>query len=73
MALTLWLILPKAWRWLAIVWIVIVGVSRVYVGVHTMNDVIGGFAIGLAVVCAIRLLPPAIAKPLRLDNDKPLL
>lgn len=73
MALTLWLVLPRKWRWVAIVWIVVVGVSRVYLGVHTLNDVVGGFAIGLAAVCFVRLLPPAIAKPLHLGRDKPLL
>jgi membrane-associated phospholipid phosphatase len=73
MALTLWFILPKRWRWLVITWIVIVGVSRVYLGVHTLNDVVGGFAIGLAVVCFVRLLPKAISQPLHLDTDKPLL
>jgi membrane-associated phospholipid phosphatase len=73
MALTLWLILPKKWRWLSIVWIVVVAVSRIYLGVHTLNDVVGGFAIGLAAVCFVRLLPPAIAKPLHLDREKPLL
>lgn len=73
MALTLWLVLPKKWRWLSVVWIVIVGVSRMYLGVHGLNDIVGGFAIGLAAVCFVRLLPPAIAKPLHLDKDKPLL
>ncbi len=73
MALTLWMILPKKWRWLSVVWIVLVGVSRMYLGVHGLNDVIGGFAIGLAAVCFVRLLPSAIAKPLHLDRDKPLL
>ncbi|MEO8104820.1 MAG: phosphatase PAP2 family protein [Candidatus Saccharibacteria bacterium] len=73
LALTLWFILPKKWRWLAIVWIVAIGISRIYLGVHTLNDVIGGLAIGLAVVCVIRLLPLAIAKPLHLDNAPALL
>jgi membrane-associated phospholipid phosphatase len=73
MALTLWFILPKRWRWLAITWIIIVGVSRIYLGVHTLNDVVGGFAIGLAAVCFVRLLPKAISRPLHLDTDKPLL
>lgn len=73
MALTLWLILPRTWRWLSILWIVIVGVSRVYLGVHTPVDVVGGLAIGLMAVCFVRLLPVSIAKPLHLDNEAVLL
>lgn len=73
MALTLWLILPKKWRWLAIAWIVTIAVSRIYLGVHTLNDVLGGFACGLIAICAVRLLPAFIAKPLHLEKDKPLL
>jgi len=73
MALTLWLVLPRRWRWLSVAWIVVLAVSRVYLGVHTPNDVLGGFAIGLLVVCIVRLLPLAIARPLRLDLEKPLL
>jgi glycosyltransferase 2 family protein len=73
MALTLWLILPSKWRWVSVLWIVIVGISRMYLGVHTATDILGGFAIGLAVACAVELLPLAIAKPLRLDSPKKLL
>lgn len=73
MALTLWLILPRAWRWVSILWIIIVCLSRLYLGVHTATDVTGGFAIGLAVICAIQLLPAYITKPLRLYNGQALL
>ncbi len=70
MALTLWFILPKGWRWLAVLWIAIMAVSRVYLGVHQPIDIIGGLSIGLAVVCFVRLLPKAITKRLHLYHDK---
>lgn len=73
MALTMWFILPKKWRWLAVIWIVGMAVSRMYLGVHTITDVVGGFAIGLAAVCVVRLLPPMLAKPLHLDGEDKLL
>lgn len=73
MALTLWLILPRAWRWLSVFWIVVVGVSRLYLGVHAPVDIIGGFAIGLTAACFVRLLPERIAKPLHLDDETALL
>jgi membrane-associated phospholipid phosphatase len=73
MALTLWFILPRKWRWLSVAWIVVVGVSRLYLGVHTPNDIVGGFAIGLVVVCVVRLLPEPLARWLHLDNEAALL
>lgn len=68
LALTLWFILPKAWRWVSVLWILLVAWSRIYLGVHTPADLVSGFAIGLMAVCFVRLLPPSIAKPLRLDE-----
>lgn len=73
MALTLWLILPRAWRWVSVLWIVVVAVSRLYLGVHQPIDIVGGFAIGLMAVCFVRLLPESIAKPLHLDDEAALL
>ena len=69
LALTLWQVLPRRLRWLPILWIVIVAVSRIYVGDHTPNDVLGGFALGLGAVCIIRLLPYKFAKKVHLENE----
>lgn len=68
MAITLWFLLPAKWRWLSIVWIAAVGWSRLFLGVHTPVDILGGFACGMIAVCVVRLLPKSIAKPLRLNQ-----
>ncbi|HUD10668.1 MAG TPA: phosphatase PAP2 family protein [Candidatus Saccharimonadales bacterium] len=68
LALTLWFVLPVKWRFISIIWIVAVACSRLYLGVHTPVDIIGGFACGLLAVCVVRLLPKVIANPLRLDT-----
>ncbi|HSW80675.1 MAG TPA: phosphatase PAP2 family protein [Candidatus Saccharimonadales bacterium] len=68
LALTLWYVLPKNWRWVPVIWILIVAWSRIYLGVHTPADVLGGFAVGLMAVSFIRLLPMSVSRPLRLDE-----
>jgi len=73
LALTLWLILPRKWRWLSVIWILIVAVSRLYLGVHTPADVVGGFAIGLMAVCFVQLLPGTIAGRIYLAKRSELL
>jgi undecaprenyl-diphosphatase len=70
LALTLWIILPNKWRWVSVLWIAAVAFTRLYLGAHTPGDVIGGFAIGLMAVSFISLLPPSIAKLVRLEREK---
>lgn len=73
LALVLWMVLPRAWRWVSVLWILVVAFTRLYLGVHTPNDLVGGFALGLMAVCFIQILPENLTKPLHLDNSKPLL
>ncbi len=56
MALLLVIYLPQKWRWLAVAWIVLVGLSRIYLGVHAPLDVVGGFSAGILVVSISLLL-----------------
>ena len=73
MALTLWLILPNKWRWISVLWIIIVGFSRIYLGVHTPLDIVGGFGVGAMAVSFVKLLPDKIKTKCKLDDHKPLL
>jgi membrane-associated phospholipid phosphatase len=73
LALTLWLVLPKKWRWLSILWIVVVAMSRLYLGVHTPGDVLGGFALGLIAVCFVQLIPSKLANRIYLYKGEELL
>lgn len=69
LALTLrtYLPIPPVWQWLVVmVWICGVGLSRIYLGVHTPLDVAGGFVLGVGVVCFWRILPPPLKKVLHL-------
>jgi len=65
--LLLWSYLPRGWRWLTLLIIPAMALSRVYLGTHAPLDVVGGFAIGLGVVAVMRLLPLRLRQSLRFD------
>jgi membrane-associated phospholipid phosphatase len=54
------LLWPSRWRWLAlscgVVFVALVGASRVYFGVHYPSDVLAGWAASLAWVLGLKLL-----------------
>lgn len=54
LALTMGHYMPKKYHWLVVLWIVGVGLSRMYLGVHTPLDIVGGFAIGWAAYALFR-------------------
>ncbi len=55
--------LAKRWFWvLAVVLTVLVGFSRIYLGVHYLGDVLGGLAIGAVLVALGGLLPINLAR-----------
>lgn len=65
--LTMLPFLPKIWRWIiAGSLIALIGFSRIYLGVHAPLDVVAGIAIGVIVVCGIRILPGKIRHFFRL-------
>jgi undecaprenyl-diphosphatase len=54
----------------AIVAALIVGTSRLYLGVHTLSDVIGGYLLGIAFICAEPIIENFVRRKLKERNDK---
>lgn len=68
LVLTLWPYLPPKARYVIVVLFVgAVSLSRIYLGVHFPLDIVGGVAIGVAVVLFWRLLPRKIQRLIRVS------
>lgn len=60
-AVSLWFLVSRSYRpWLVIV-VLMVGISRIYLGVHSPLDVVGGFSVGV-ITASIMQLSPSILK-----------
>lgn len=62
LSLTLAFYLKGKWRILPFVWIPLVGISRMYLGVHSPLDIVGGLALGSVVVLLSYLLQSLMHK-----------
>lgn len=70
-AVALALVFQRTWLWvLAVAWIVLMALSRTYLGAHWVSDTVGGAVLGAAVAVVlwallatrIHPLPPAVAR-----------
>jgi len=59
--------LRNKWRWFPPLAIVLVCLSRLYLGVHFPLDIVGGVALGTAAVAFVRILPQSLRVLLRVD------
>lgn len=65
--LTLLPYVPKRHWWILFLAIILVCISRLYLGVHVLLDVLGGIAAGTAAVSFVRILPKRLKEFLRLN------
>jgi undecaprenyl-diphosphatase len=61
-------ILPRAWKWVPWVFVVMNGVARVYVGAHNPLDIIGGIGVGLVIAGVLN----ALLAPTRVQHGEAL-
>lgn len=55
LCLLLWGLVPSSYRWVLILGVILVCISRIYLGVHSPLDIVGGICIGLVIGILLRL------------------
>lgn len=65
--LTILLYLPRRWRWTVPIPIILVCISRIYLGVHLPLDIVGGVALGTAAVAFTWIIPQRLKELLRIN------
>ena len=68
--LLLWKYVPKQYRWLLIVWLALVAVSRMYLGVHAPLDIAGGLVLGVSMYELFRRYWGNFIEALRLTKHR---
>lgn len=62
-ALLLLPLVPRTFRWILTILVALVGVSRMYLGVHYPLDIVGGYFLGLFIVSLVEFEHKLLAKP----------
>lgn len=70
MGLILVATVPRPYKWLCWLGILLVAISRVYLGVHAPLDVVGGFNIGVIVICLSLLIDGKLAAVRKITHLK---
>ena len=67
-ALSLLPYMRKFWRFTLLpLWVILIGVARMYLGAQTPLDLIGGVSLGVFLVSLVRIMPQNVRVVLRLD------
>jgi len=68
--LLLWKHVPPRYRWLLVLWLGLVSISRMYLGVHAPLDIVGGLALGFMMYELFRQYWGGVIEALKLTSHR---